>query len=452
MNNIHTLTCSKRKYLSNGLQIEVEIESNPYQLDLTNVFLPAGRINKKRAFLFVSKLLGKHLPINPKIGILTGAILAERYSFMVNEEDLHLKDSLKKAFLSEGEEQTFPPNSFIAEYHNPVIIGFAETATALGHAFFECFQNADFFHTTREDLLSLSPVITFEEEHSHATSHRCYVDEELLNNKREIILVDDELTTGNTAINIIRSIQAEFPRETYTVVSILDWRSTEHQEAFTAIEAELGISINCVSLIQGKMKAMGEIDLENSLEPEYRENMSQQKITVIPLNGQFTSEFTAIHEVSTTRNQLPYLYETGRFGIKGHDYFKINEWLKTFATQLKKKRAGEKTLCLGTGEFMYLPMKVASLMGRGVKYHSTTRSPIYPKQGKDYGANWKLEFPNPEDPLITNFVYNIPPNGYDDIFLFFEREVSMESLKPLLNQLHKTGINDIKIIFFSSVG
>ena len=450
MNKTHTLTYSKKKYLFNGLQIEVEIESNPYQLELAKVFLMAGRINKKRAFLFVSKLLGKHLPINPYIGILTGAILAERYSYTVNAEDLHLKDLLTESFLTEGEDQTFSPYPFIAEHHNPVIIGFAETATGLGHAFFECFQNADFFHTTREDLGAVTPVITFEEEHSHATSHRCYVDEQLLNNQREIILVDDELTTGKTAINIIRSIQAKFPRKNYTVVSILDWRSTEHQEAFMAIEVELGITINCVSLIQGKMKAIGEIDFENSPVPEYSRNLSQQKITIIPLQAQLSSEFEAIPGNMTSINQLPYLHETGRFGIKGIDYHKMNDWLKIIASQLKKSRAGKKTLCLGTGEFMYLPMKVASLMGSGVKYHSSTRSPIYPNQAEDYGANWKLEFPNPEDSQIKNFVYNIPPNGYDDIFLMFEREVPAESLKPFLDQLGKTGINDIKIIFFSS--
>ena len=144
--------------------------------------------------------------------------------------------------------------AFIDEKVNPVIIGFAETATALGHAFFDCFENAEYFHTTREELTGKTPLITFEEEHSHATSHRCYIPLELLNNNREIILVDDEMTTGKTAINIIQSIHAQFPRNEYTVVSILDWRSDANKQQFKQLEKTLGIKINSVSLIAGNVE------------------------------------------------------------------------------------------------------------------------------------------------------------------------------------------------------
>lgn len=59
-----------------------------------------------------------------------------------------------------------------------LFIGFAETATALGHAVFNAFHsNAMYIHTTREVLPDFEPFITFEEEHSHATSHRIYTEE-----------------------------------------------------------------------------------------------------------------------------------------------------------------------------------------------------------------------------------------------------------------------------------
>jgi hypothetical protein len=224
MKNSQTLTLSKKKYtfhVLDSINVEIEVTENPYQLRIDDLFTMAARINKKRTFLFVSKVLGKHLPIDANKGLTTAALLAVRFLESIKGLECREKERLLLSFQQGGE---FMDQPFIPLHINPIVIGFAETATALGHAFFSCFQNADYFHTTREELENQTPGITFEEEHSHATSHRCYVAPELLQNNREIILVDDEMTTGKTAINIIRSIHEQFPRKEYTVVSILDWR------------------------------------------------------------------------------------------------------------------------------------------------------------------------------------------------------------------------------------
>ena len=45
-----------------------------------------------------------------------------------------------------------PEETFHYQYPLPeevLFIGFAETATALGHSMFQCFQNAKYVHTTR---------------------------------------------------------------------------------------------------------------------------------------------------------------------------------------------------------------------------------------------------------------------------------------------------------------
>jgi hypothetical protein len=94
-------------------------------------------------------------------------------------------------------------------------------------------------------------------------------------------------------------------------------------------------------------------------------------------------------------------------------------------------------------------MKLASVMGRGVFYQSTTRSPIFTENKAGYGARFGISFPNPEDHAITHFVYNIPQAGYDEIFIFFERKVEIESLQPLLKELGKYQIKMIKLVFFS---
>ncbi|WP_449622922.1 phosphoribosyltransferase family protein [Robertmurraya sp. Marseille-Q9965] len=420
------------------LKVEVKIQQNVYGIPLEDLFLMAARINKKRAFLFVSKVLGKHIPIQPAKGILVGSLLAARYleERSVNQQDI--TSTLLSQFMMD--KRNSHETSFIKDM-NPIVIGFAETATALGHAFFEAFKEADYFHTTREWLDDVEPVITFEEEHSHATSHRAYIKKELLNNSREIILVDDELTTGKTALNIIRSIHASFPRTTYTVVSILDWRSDEHIAQFKSLEAELGIEIHSVSLVKGTVSVEGQVNLTEK---------EQESLSII---GDFEPN-VSYHEIvnpspTIIKDERKSFYTsyTGRFGITAHENRDASVWVKETGIKLAELRTG-RTLILGTGEYMYLPMKIASYMGEGVFYQSTTRSPIYPVNKEKYGATNRYSFPDPMNHTIQNYVYNISPGDYEDLFLFFERKVESEQLDALLEELKRAQIPNINVIYF----
>lgn len=407
----------------------------------------AARINKKRSFLFVSKLLGKHLPIDPNKGLSTSALLAARYYDLVKGVAPEMISNLKSTFLFGSPE--FSSTRFIDGSFNPIIIGFAETATALGHAFFDCFQNGDYFHTTREDLINRAPAITFEEEHSHATSHRCYIPLEMLQNQREIILVDDELTTGKTALNIIRSIQAQFPRSEYSVVTILDWRSDEDREGFIQAQKELEIKINVVSLISGEVNVKKVKELAENHHLEQEQKPVKPRVEYLKLPPFFTELNESTQSLDGRINHTPFIKETGRFAIEGRSKAEIDIKARKAADYLLGKRNGTRTLCIGTGEFMYIPMKIASEMGPGIFYQSTTRSPIYIKNEPGYGARFGLSFPNPEDSEVRQFVYNIEPGYYDELFVFFEREPSPAELGPLLSELEKTYAGSIKIVSFT---
>lgn len=446
MNNLQTLTLSKKKYTFNildSIEAEITILENPYELPIEELFTMAARINKKRSFLFVSKVLGKHLPIDPKKGLLAAALLAARFVESVKGMECPEKDSLLFSFLQGG---SFESRLFIPEKENPVVIGFAETATALGHAFFDCFQKADYFHTTREELVDQKPGITFEEEHSHATSHRCYIPLELLRNNREVILVDDEMTTGKTALNIIRSIHAEYPRAEYTVVSILDWRSKANKGEFSKLEHSLGIKINVVSLLAGEVNVNQLMELEKKAEVDFMMDKPEVSVEKLQLAPFFSSAgFFSANGVT----DVPFIEETGRFGISSIENMSLQKKAAEAALLLKENRSGERTLCLGTGEFMYLPMKLAAMMGEGVFYQSTTRSPIYVENKLGYGARYGGAFPNPEDHHVSHFVYNIPPGFYDEIFLFFEREVDLENIQPFLKVLAPLRIPSVKLVYFS---
>ncbi len=450
MKDLHTLTYLNKKIslpIIHNLQMDIVVEENPFNLPLEDLFRMAARINKKRAFLFVSKLLGKHLPIEPKKGLLTGFMLATRYEEIITGTISPQREDLMAVY--RDLDLPFFDKPFISnEQANPIIIGFAETATALGHSFFRAFEQAVFFHTTRENVNELVPIITFEEEHSHATSHRCYVEEDILDNSREIILVDDELTTGKTAINIIRDIHKKYPRDKYTVVSILDWRSEKWQLEMESLEQELQITIQVVSLLKGSFELIGvpinlvsqtEIAEANGMKPllEYISLENYVKNRIVPITSS---------SLAGSRNEYGYLKDTGRFGIRIDEV--TDDWIRQAADELKKKRVGT-TLCIGTGEFMYIPMKLASYMGENIYYQSTTRSPIYPNDEEHYGAKNAFCFSNPEDLDIAHYLYNIKANQYDDIFLFFERKVSGERLTELLAELTAVQVKKINIVYCS---
>ncbi len=450
MKNIHTLTYSSKRTtlpILNNLKMHIEIKENPFELNTAELFQMAARINKKRSFLFVSKLLGKHIPIKPHLGLWTGFALAARYEELKTDNFSLRRGELLDCY--QGSISTFQDTPFISkETADPVIIGFAETATALGHSFYKAFQHASFFHTTREYVDGKESIISFEEEHSHATSHRCYADVSMLANKREVILVDDELTTGKTAINIIKDIQAKYPRKEYTIVSILDWRNSDNVQKLKDLGQELKINIRCVSLLKGEFSLEGALQIDDrkqdKIAPAIADKLETEYISLDEYTKNSQLPFRSLTFAGEV-NQAHYLKDTGRFGLVSSE----NSWMDTAAAFLAEKRIGTQTLCIGTGEFMYIPMKIASLMGQGVFYQSSTRSPIYPNNENHYGAKTAIHFLNPEDEHIDNYLYNIMTYEYDDIFIFFERIVDEEKLQPLLAKLKKTGVKKINVVYCS---
>ena len=164
------------------LKITVNITNNPYHFAESDLFEMAMRINKNRSFLFVSKVLGKHLALKPQLPLLMGQLLAMEYMHTVHGIQDTRAESIAQAITNGDDLQDLLEKLEKAPIYieEPTkIIGFAETATALGHAFFSAFSgDVSYIHTTREKLVDREPIIAFEEEHSHATSHRVYAQSE----------------------------------------------------------------------------------------------------------------------------------------------------------------------------------------------------------------------------------------------------------------------------------
>ena len=114
---------------------------------------------------------------------------------------------------------------------------------------------------------------------------------------------------------------------------------------------------------------------------------------------------------------------------------------------LKAKRTSDKTLVMGTGEFMYLPMLLADHMGDGVLYQSCTRSPIHPSEDPAYGAKSKFAFKSYYDSTLSKYFYNVDPESYDEIFIMFEKRYSDQDMLSFQSALLQTGIKRISYVW-----
>lgn len=416
--------------------IKTQFTENKFQFAEEELFLMATRINKKRKFLFVSTVLGKHLAVKAAVPQLTGRLLA-----------MLLADDLQQMQIAvDGMKGVTEPNNALKKLHQieaavpTLFIGFAETATALGHATFSHFSNnAYYVHTTREQLISQVEILTFEEEHSHATSHRLYGDSQ--QPFERIVLIDDEISTGKTLYNIIGILKEAFPTvKNYAVLSILNWLSQENEARLKSLGP-----IEFHSIVKGQFECIGEPLLVEAAElpTEIVPIISHLPVkTVLP-----TIAGCSIDE-GQQQNNADYLQQTGRFMMAAEDY--NHEAIKQLATELKEHCTNGKTVVIGTGEFMYIPMQIAAELGDDVYFHATTRSPIHVEKAP-YTITQKLCFDSPENSGVENYLYNLATYKYEQAFVFVERAKDIQALQSLKNALAMTNIPKIMIVVLSGV-
>jgi len=344
--------------LKTGL-LQIETDHPDYLKTLTGF---GSRLNPKRGFSFVSKVLGKHHAVRPQQIWQTQGQLADKINTLLVQHK-----RLNKPIL---------------------VLGFAEMATGLGQGVHAQLGLSDslYLHSTRYQLDQ--PVwLWFEESHSHATAHRIYKPQQaelatLLAQVETVVLVDDEFSTGQTLRNVVSQLRQCLPKaDTFIGAALLNWISTAQQQQDTQQQ------IHYVSLHQGRF--------EFSPDPDCDWQAGQQAID------------NAVPSVAENLDAvIPYNF--GRLGIQD---------LQFPISDLSTRLLDQKILVLGSGECMYPAFRIAQHwenQGAEVYLQASSRSPL----NIDADITSRLSFIDNYHEDIHNYLYNM--GDYEQIYVVYE--------------------------------
>ena len=289
-----------------------------------------------RPYVIVNPLLAKHMPAAPGRSL-----------------DYFMRLGAMVAAACEGE--------------RVLVVGFAETATAVGAAVASAIAGAAYAHTTREDLSGgpggMPPVAEFLEEHSHARNQSLYLGERFkdLSAYDRLVFVDDEITTGKTILNFLEGVGYAGR----IIVSALVFNGFD-QSVFSAYDAEFF----CLQKA-GHVKRIAAGGL-----PDPRRGV----------------------DIGCYVEECRQMAERIAEAVGGPDL------------------DGKDVLVLGTEEFMYPALALGRRLektARSVRSHSTTRSPLLPRGRAGYPIHSRRSFASVYDGARTTHLYNL--EKYDTV-------------------------------------
>ena len=320
--------------------------------------------NNKRNYLVINKLQGKHIPVEPSQAL-----------GMFKE----LAMLLKKAYTNE----------------KILFIGFAETATAIGAAVSSYFDTF-YIQTTREDIPG-ADYLFFSEEHSHATEQRLVKNglDRIIPGINHIIFIEDEVTTGNTILNIIKILKTEYPYiNKYSVASLVNGMSEEHLQVYK----------------------------NKGIELYYLLKTDNSKYTGIAARFAGNGEYIFPDVSGNTTTNVTYYnannYIDARIVVNTTVYNRHINKLCQYVIGKNFWSGKKNILVAGTEEFMYPALCIGQLFeqkGKNVKSHSTTRSPVVVSSEKEYPLHVRYELKSLYNDERTTFLYDI--GKYDCVII-----------------------------------
>ena len=369
-------------------------DSKNYELEDLLGF--AQRINPKRAFLFVSKVLGRHIPVAP-------STMRHAFTDLANL----VPDDLPEPIL---------------------VIGMAETAVGLSAGVHQALQtrypNALLLNSTRHaqhnDDNTETLLTTFSEDHSHASQHLIYqsadtVTQAQLLASKTLIMVDDEASTGNTCVNVVTALRNAGLDQLQQVhlTTLVDWslnQNQSHANADDTIATRLSnIEFHRHHLLSGAW--------------QWTDATNPESITMPSVD---TTE-AGSYALGDTGNwgRFPTLDSTDGFAFyltKFQAAFNLfNQQAQSEKASFEKEQLPQRILVLGSNEFVWLPFLLAEWLetqtqNATVKFSALTRSPI----ALGGAITTMLSFSDNYGLGMTNFAYNVEPSDWDLIVLCVE--------------------------------
>ncbi|MFF1441835.1 phosphoribosyltransferase [Streptomyces sp. NPDC058295] len=401
---------------------------------LTGLLGLALRRNPKRAHLLVSNVLGKHVPQSPSVVHGHGLALGRRVRELLGAE----------------------------ETAEAVVLGYAETATGLGHSVADGLGTAPYLHSTRRPVAGVAQAGGFEESHSHATSHLLLPeDPALLVGDGPLVLVDDEFSTGNTVLNTIRALHERYPRRRYVVVALVDMRSAADAGRLDDFAREIGARVDLVTAASGTVllpdgvlekgqELVARYEAEaaasgdrpsagpsapvtrfpafvggtartgpegtataprQSAEADVQGNPSGARGTARPAIADPHPEddrtLRTRPEGHLTRVDLHWprgLPDGGRHGFTPKHRARLETALPAMTARLAEAipEGASRVLVLGFEELMYAPLRLAreleQVVAAEVRYSTTTRSPVLAVDDPGYAIRSRIVFPAHDEP------------------------------------------------------
>lgn len=285
--------------------------------------------NTKRNYLIVDPLQGKHIPVSPTAALDAMSALGKRVSARYPDAGL--------------------------------VIGFAETATAVSAAIAAEYPGCRFVTTTREPRYITDDAIYFSEEHSHAVTQVLNLNKQDLEgiDLSRIILADDEISTGKTMINMVDRLREKFPElENTEFIAASFINRTSYDDLRSLFEK----NIKCEALVFPRGRDfISEAD-------RYEVTAPSQGILSNQSYADTTLDSDIIIPAKCTDMEL-YISSCRKLA---------EEFIEKLSYKLHTQK---KILILGTEEFMYPALCTGREIerrfpGHEIKFHANTRSPI----------------------------------------------------------------------------
>lgn len=342
--------------------------------------------NAKRAYLLVNPLQAKHMPVSP-----TEALTMMRT-------------------LGAGLRQEFPGAR--------LVLGFAETATALGAAVASRLGPDCAFLTTTREAGEGPGWVRFLEEHSHAAEQKLWGGDldALLQETDTVLFVDDEISTGKTLRNMVAQLTRRWPtlgEKTLVAASLLNRVTPEQEEALT----DAGITCRCLVRLPQEDHTAQVADWTVTEAPP-----------AVPQNLSFRQETLPGEGLLDPRKTL-------RIGAYDRSCQALAEAMLSHV--LEPVDTLGKTLVLGTEECMYPALRLGEKLerlGAKVYCHATTRSPIglCDAPGYPIRSGWKL--PSFYEEERTTYVYNL--REYDTVIVVSDtKKTDLRAIQALASVL-----------------